>query len=119
MAISSDAAIAIKEFDVWAGSSPLILDVNWQIMPNERWALLGGNGCVVAGLAPGLQTADLILFDALVDDHDAAVLAKKGAAFGFSPAVDADHRDLVVLDPADALGASRQAQLDSIWNDFA
>ena len=23
------------------------------------------------------------------------------------------------LDPADALGASRQAQLDSIWNDFA
>ena len=45
MAISSDAAIAIKEFDVWAGSSPLILDVNWQIMPNERWALLGGNGC--------------------------------------------------------------------------
>jgi ATP-binding cassette subfamily F protein 3 len=39
------AAISIKEFDVWAGSSPLILDVSWQIMPNERWALLGGNGC--------------------------------------------------------------------------
>ena len=42
---SGGAAIAIKEYDVWAGSSPLILDVNWQIMPNERWALLGGNGC--------------------------------------------------------------------------
>ena len=42
---SGGAAIAIKNYDVWAGSSPLVLDVNWSIMPNERWALLGGNGC--------------------------------------------------------------------------
>jgi ATP-binding cassette subfamily F protein 3 len=45
MMASSDAAIAIRNLDVWAGSSPLILDVNWNVMPNERWALLGGNGC--------------------------------------------------------------------------
>ena len=39
------SAISIKSFDVWAGSSPLVLDINWKIMPNERWALLGANGC--------------------------------------------------------------------------
>ena len=39
------AAVRIKNFDVWAGSSPLIIGVDWTIMPKERWALLGGNGC--------------------------------------------------------------------------
>ena len=38
------AAIAIRDFDVWAGSSPLIEAVDWTIMPNERWSLLGENG---------------------------------------------------------------------------
>ena len=31
--------------DVWAGNNPLILDVNWSIMPGERWAIQGTNGC--------------------------------------------------------------------------
>jgi len=39
------AAIAIRDFDVWAGSSPLIEDVSWNVMPKERWSLLGPNGC--------------------------------------------------------------------------
>ena len=39
------AAIVIEDVDVWAGSSPLILGVNWNVMPNDRWALLGTNGC--------------------------------------------------------------------------
>ena len=39
------AAIAIRDLDVWAGSSNLIAPFDWNIMPNERWALLGGNGC--------------------------------------------------------------------------
>ena len=30
------AAIAIRDLDVWAGSSSLIESVNWNIMPNER-----------------------------------------------------------------------------------
>ena len=34
------AAIVVKEVDVWAGNSPLILDVNWNVMPKERWACL-------------------------------------------------------------------------------
>ena len=39
------AAIVCKEVDVWAGNSPLILDVNWDIMPKSRWAIQGTNGC--------------------------------------------------------------------------
>ena len=39
------AAIVIKDVDVWAGNSPLILGVNWNVMPKDRWALLGTNGC--------------------------------------------------------------------------
>lgn len=39
------AAIVCKEVDVWAGNSPLILDVNWDVMPKSRWALQGTNGC--------------------------------------------------------------------------
>ena len=54
---SGGAAISIKEFDVWAGSSPLILDVSWSIMPNERWALLGGNGCGKSTLLRAISEA--------------------------------------------------------------
>eukprot|EP00310_Coccolithus_braarudii_P002450 CAMPEP_0183366074 /NCGR_PEP_ID=MMETSP0164_2-20130417/87287_1 /TAXON_ID=221442 /ORGANISM="Coccolithus pelagicus ssp braarudi, Strain PLY182g" /LENGTH=93 /DNA_ID=CAMNT_0025541737 /DNA_START=45 /DNA_END=323 /DNA_ORIENTATION=- len=39
------AAIVCRGVDVWAGSNPLILDVNWNIMPRERWAIQGTNGC--------------------------------------------------------------------------
>ena len=39
------AAIVCKDVDVWAGNSPLILDVNWDVMPKSRWALQGTNGC--------------------------------------------------------------------------
>eukprot|EP00964_Phaeocystis_antarctica_P079504 scaffold49545_cov50-Phaeocystis_antarctica.AAC.1 len=39
------AAVMVKEVDIWAGNSPLIMDCNWNVMPNERWALLGTNGC--------------------------------------------------------------------------
>jgi len=38
-------AIVVEGVDVWAGNSPLILGVNWNVMPKERWALLGTNGC--------------------------------------------------------------------------
>jgi len=57
--------LIINGLDVWAGSTPLILDVNWQVMPNERWALLGGNGAgkstllrAVAAAARGDEYAD-------------------------------------------------------------
>ena len=39
------AAIVCEGVDVWAGNNPLILDVNWSIMPGERWAIQGTNGC--------------------------------------------------------------------------
>ena len=39
------AAIVLEDVDVWAGSEPLIMGVNWNVMPNDRWALLGTNGC--------------------------------------------------------------------------
>ena len=41
---SGGAAIAVRNLDLWAGSSPLILDVNWDVRPKERWALVGPNG---------------------------------------------------------------------------
>ena len=62
---SGGAAIVLRGVDVWAGNNPLILDVNWSVMPNERWALLGGNGCgkstllrAVAAAARGEKTED-------------------------------------------------------------
>lgn len=51
------AALQIRGLDVWAGSAPLILDVNWQIMPNERWALLGGNGAGKSTLLRAIAAA--------------------------------------------------------------
>jgi len=39
------SAISIRALDVWAGSSELIEAFDWQVMPNERWSLLGPNGC--------------------------------------------------------------------------
>ena len=54
-ASTSDAAIDIDSFDVWAGSTPLILDVNWRIMPNERCVLPRVNlfgSCITHGCRP-------------------------------------------------------------------
>ncbi len=59
------AAIAVRNLDLWAGSSPLILDVNWDVRPNERWALVGPNGAgkstllrAIADAATGAVSAD-------------------------------------------------------------
>ena len=54
------AAVAIKDLDVWAGSSPLIEGVTWTIMPKERWSLLGPNGC---GKSTLLKTISSIAVD--------------------------------------------------------
>ena len=48
------AAIVCREVDIWAGNNPLILDVNWNVMPKERWALLGQG---TTGAAPCNQTS--------------------------------------------------------------
>lgn len=41
----SGAALDIKGVTLSIGSNNLISDINWSIMPKERWALLGHNGC--------------------------------------------------------------------------
>ncbi|EOD12548.1 hypothetical protein EMIHUDRAFT_247380 [Emiliania huxleyi CCMP1516] len=51
------AAIVVKGVDVWAGDSPLILDVNWSVMPNERWAIHGTNGCGKSTLLRAISAA--------------------------------------------------------------
>ena len=51
------AAVALQEVDVWAGDSPLILDVNWRVMPNERWALVGVNGCGKSTLLRAIEAS--------------------------------------------------------------
>ena len=51
------AAIVCREVDIWAGNNPLILDVNWNVMPKERWALLGTNGCGKSTLLRAIAAA--------------------------------------------------------------
>ena len=51
------AAIVCRGVDVWAGNNPLILDVNWSIMPGERWAIQGTNGCGKSTLLRAIGTA--------------------------------------------------------------
>ncbi|KAL3929294.1 MAG: hypothetical protein SGPRY_002020 [Prymnesium sp.] len=51
------AAIAIRNFEVWAGSAYLIEPVDWSIMPNERWSLLGANGCGKSTLLRAIASA--------------------------------------------------------------
>eukprot|EP00966_Prymnesium_polylepis_P013111 302355-Prymnesium_polylepis.2 len=51
------AAIAIRDLDVWAGSSQLIESVDWSIMPNERWSMLGSNGCGKSTLLRSIAAA--------------------------------------------------------------
>jgi len=51
------AAIVCEGVDVWAGNNPLILDVNWSIMPGERWAIQGTNGCGKSTLLRAIGTA--------------------------------------------------------------
>jgi len=55
--VASGAAIDITSYDVWAGASPLIMDVNWKIRPNERWALVGDNGCGKSTLLKAIAEA--------------------------------------------------------------
>lgn len=40
----SGAAIGFKNVNIAIGSNELINDVNWAILPKERWALVGRNG---------------------------------------------------------------------------
>jgi len=35
---SGGAAVVIKDLDVWAGSTPLVLDVNWQVSARPQRA---------------------------------------------------------------------------------
>ena len=53
------AAIVCRGVDVWAGNNPLILDVNWNIMPRERWAIQGTNGCGKSTLLRAIGAAAL------------------------------------------------------------
>ena len=55
------AAVAIRDLAVWAGSSNLIQEFDWRIMPRERWSLLGPNGC---GKSTLLRTISAAAVDA-------------------------------------------------------
>ena len=51
------AAVLVQNVDVWAGSTSLIRDVNWSVMPKERWALQGSNGCGKSTLLRAISAA--------------------------------------------------------------
>lgn len=39
------AAVFMRDLDVWAGANVLIGGIEWSINRNERWAIVGANGC--------------------------------------------------------------------------
>lgn len=47
----SGAAIGFKNVNIAIGSNELISDVNWSILPRERWTLIGKNGAGTALLS--------------------------------------------------------------------
>ena len=40
----SGAALELKDVNLSIGNNDIITKINWSIMPNERWALVGKNG---------------------------------------------------------------------------
>ena len=73
------AAVMVKEVDIWAGNSPLIMDCNWNVMPNERWALLGTNGCGKSTLLRAISAAAM---GEKMKDEDGVLKVNPALRFG-------------------------------------
>lgn len=41
---SSGAAIELNNIAISIGNNDILSDINWSILPNERWAIVGRNG---------------------------------------------------------------------------
>ena len=81
------AVLNIQNLDLWAGNKPLLLDVNWQIRPNERWAIVGKNG---AGKSTLLKT----IAQTKPNDQNLALKSKVRLGFLEQTAVSGSTRSL-------------------------
>src|SRR5262245_33746222 len=43
-ASSSQLAITLRRIDLDRGGRPVLRDIDWRILPGQRWLLIGGNG---------------------------------------------------------------------------
>ena len=62
--------VSMRKVRIQYGSTVILNDVNWQILPGERWALLGANGAgkstllsLINGDNPQAYANDIVLFD--------------------------------------------------------
>ena len=105
----AEPVVDLRDVTVAAADGTVLLaDVTWQVLPGQRWAVLGGNGAgkstllrVVAGLAE-VDDGDVHVLGEPLDHDDADALAELRSRVGLASSAVADQvpgrarvRDLV------------------------